>query len=288
MLKVEKKLLVWIEKHMFPLMALLTAALALYLRRGVIWWTSPDVNYYFDSHINNVQSSFYYLIVLLTQYLPALPVHSVKWLVCIADYIVAGLCVVAAGGQREPFRLKTIFYFTGCILSPVAFLRGACWAQVDAVAFAFLLGACLLLEREKKAGALGLALIGVTLYPCFYLLVLGYLLYRKKDIQGKCWLWLGGLTAATCLLQGILGVVVGQDWTESVWSCVRWLTYDPYLGIAYREPLLWLKQMVNLFGYSAAMISGIAAYRHKISYATALLIHLAVLLVYGSLLFPVV
>ena len=40
MLKIERKLLLWVEKHMFLLMALLAAGIALYLRRSAIWWAN--------------------------------------------------------------------------------------------------------------------------------------------------------------------------------------------------------------------------------------------------------
>ena len=89
MLKIEKKLLLWTEKHMFLLMAVLGAAVALYLRRTAIWWSSPEVVYYFDGHGNNIQSSFYFLVIQLFQHLPILPLHGIKWLAGLADYVAA-------------------------------------------------------------------------------------------------------------------------------------------------------------------------------------------------------
>ena len=177
MLKIEKKMISWAERHMLWLLVALAAALGLYLRKIVVWWGAPDINCYFDSHENNVQSAFYYLLIHLTQYLPVLPLHSVKWLVGIADYIVAALCFVAVGGLKDGLKIKSAFYLVVCILSPVAFLRGICWAQVDALAFGFLLGAWILWEKEKRAVATALAICGTALYPCFLLLVL--------DARGK-------------------------------------------------------------------------------------------------------
>lgn len=287
MLKIEKKMISWAERHMLWLLVALAAALGLYLRKIVVWWGAPDINCYFDSHENNVQSAFYYLLIHLTQYLPVLPLHSVKWLVGIADYIVAALCFVAVGGLKDGLKIKSAFYLVVCILSPVAFLRGICWAQVDALAFGFLLGAWILWEKEKRAVATALAICGTALYPCFLLLVLGWMLWGKEKRPGKDWIYFGILAAACYLVQGISGLVMGQAWRESVVSCVRWASYDPCLGTAYQEPLLWVKQMAGLFGYGAAMTGGMAACRHRISYVAALAIHLAVLLVYGSILFPV-
>lgn len=286
MLKIERKLLLWIEKHMFLLMALLAAVLGLYLRRAVIWWGSPDVLSYFDGHENNIQSSFYFLLVQLVQYLPMLPLHGVKWLAGMTDYVVAVLCVIAVGGHREKLKLKSTFYFTVCLLAPVVFLRGSCWGQTDSVAFAFLLGGYLLWKKEKKLAAVLLAVPGVALYPCFFLIVLFFLCHREEDAQERNWYYLGIMAVGCYLLSGISALLTGQSWRNGILSCIRWTTYDPYTGMLYKEPLLWVKQMINLFGYGAAMISGIAAYRHKLSYKAAVLIHLVIPLVYASLLFP--
>ena len=73
---------------------------------------------------------------------------------------------------------------------------------------------------------------------------------------------------------------------EGLRSLTGWMSREPYQGTIYADPLAWGIQMGNLLGYGAAMVSGMAAYRHRISYGTALLIHLAVLLIYGSVLFP--
>ncbi len=287
MLNIERKLLLWVEKNMLLLLVGLAAAMGLYLRKTAVWWGSPDVGYYFDSHGNNVQSAFYYLLVRMTQYVPALPLHSVKWLAGLADYGVAALCLVAVGGHRGRLGIKSAFYFVICLLSPVAYLRGICWAQVDSLAFAFLLGALVLWERGRKAAATALGMPGVALYPCFLLLVFGWLILRREERGEGDWLYFGILAAGSCLLGGISSLLLGQGLAEGLWSYVRWISYDPCLGTVYKEPLSWVKQMGNLFGYGAAMAAGIAAYRHWISYGAAILVHLAVLLVYGSLLFPV-
>lgn len=286
MLKTEKKLLLWIEKHMFLLMALLAAVISLYLKRLAIWWGSPEINYYFDGHENNIQSTFYFLLVRTVQYLPLLPLHSLKWIAGIADYAVAALCFLAVDGHREGLKLKSTFYFVVCVLSPVVYLRGVCWGQADSLAFFFLLASGLLWNKGKKIPALLLALPGIALYPCMILPVLGYLLYRR-ELRWKNCVYVLGLALACCLLLGASGAFLGYGLKDALASGIRWASYDPYTGLAYKEPLLWIKQMINLFGYSGVMISSIAAYRHKISYVTALLINLAVLLVYGSIMFPV-
>ena len=94
MLKAEKKLLLWAERHMLLLTVLMAAALGLYLRRAAVWWTAPDAGALFDRHENNIQSSFYHLVVYAAQYLPALPLHTVYLLLrCVS----AVSCGISAG-----------------------------------------------------------------------------------------------------------------------------------------------------------------------------------------------
>lgn len=286
MLKIERKVLLWVEKHMFVLLAVLAAVMGLYLRRGAVWWSSPDAGYYFDGHEGNIQSGCYHLLVRLVQYLPMLPLHTVKWLAAAADYAVAVLAVIAVGGHREGEKLKSSFYFTGCILSPVAYLRGSCWAQVDSAAFALLLGAYIVWGKGQKIPGILLAMAGIALYPPLLVMVFCWIFFRRESFQREDYLYLGILFVGCCLLQGMAGLLSGRSWMEGLRSLTGWMSREPYQGTVYADPLAWGIQMGNLLGYGAAMVSGMAAYRHRISYGTALLIHLAVLLIYGSVLFP--
>lgn len=292
MLKIEKRLLEWAEKYMYQLAALLVCLIALYMRRSAIWWYSPDVGYYFDRHVNHTQSAFYYLLVTLAQYLPLLPLHGMKWLYGLADFAVVFLGVIAMDKDgRKPFYIKfslkkTIFLIV-LALSPVAYLRGVVWAQPDSLAFSLILAAYLLWNRGRRWRALIPAVFGAALYPCFILFIVGYLWFSDNRLQGRAWIYFVVLWAGFLALQGLFGVILGDGWQEGIRTCFRWMAYEPYGGALYRQDgLAWLLQMVNVSGYGAAMTSLLLACRRKISYAAALAVHLPVLLVYGSMLFP--
>lgn len=289
MSKTEKKLLEWAEKHMYQLTILLVCFIALYMRRGAIWWSSPDVGYYFDRHENHTQSAFYYVLVMLAQYLPMLPLHGMKWLYSLADFVVIFLVAEAMDGGGKRLSLKKTLFLIVCILSPVAYLRGAVWAQPDALAFSLILAAYLLWNRGWKICALIPAVLGTALYPCFVLLILGYLWFTDSRIEGKTWIYLAVLAGGLLAFQGFCGVILGDTWQGGIGTCFRWMAYEPYGGVLYKKDgLAWISQMINVFGYGASMLSVLLAYRKKLSCVTALLIHLAVLLVYGSLLFPAI
>lgn len=288
MLKIEKKALEWAEKHMYQLTVLLVCIIALYMRRSAIWWNSPDIGYYFDRHTNHTQSSFYYVLVMLAQYLPMLPLHVMKWFYSLADFAVIFLGTMVMDRDWKKLSLKKTLFLIVFILSPVAYLRGAVWAQPDSLAFGMILAAYLMWSRGWRKWALVPAALGVALYPCFILLVVGYFWLSDHGCNGKIWIYFMVLFAGVLTVQGLSGVILGDTWKEGIRTCFRWMAYEPYMGVLYKKNGIdWGLQIINVCGYGAAMTSVLLAYRRKISYIAALAIHLAVLLVYGSLLFPV-
>lgn len=240
MFKIEKKLVQLAEKYMYLLMALFASAIALYLRRPAVWWTSPDVGAYFDGHINHTQSAMYYALVRMIQHLPMLPLHSLKWIVGIADFAVALLCISAVSGREKSESLKKAVFYTIFIMSPVVYLRGILWAQPDALAFVLLMGAYLLWKRERKLPAVLLVIVGVTLYPPFFLLATGYLWFSDNGVRERNRIFLGILAAGFLALQGFCSMALGNSWQEGIRTCFRWLAYEPYEGKLFEEGLAWV------------------------------------------------
>ena len=288
MLTAEKKILQWAEKHMHQIAILLVCLIALYLRRGAVWWNSPDVGFYFDRHPNHTQSSFYHVLVLIVQYLPVLPLHGMKWLCILADCVVIYLCAIAMGMSWKKLSFRNSIFLIPMILSPVTYLRGAVWAQPDSIAFCLILAACLLWNRGRRNRALIPAILGAAVYPGFLLLVAGYLWLSEFRRDRKTWIYFVAFLAGFLTVQGLCAVTTGDTWQEGIRTCFRWMAYDPYEGTLYKQNgLEWVLQMINVCGYGAAMTSLLMVWKKKLSHTAALLIHIAVLLVYGSLLFPV-
>ena len=50
--KLEKKLLEWVDRHLYILVLVFISLLALYLRRIPIWWNPENISAYFDCHEN--------------------------------------------------------------------------------------------------------------------------------------------------------------------------------------------------------------------------------------------
>lgn len=298
MLKIEKKLIDFVEKNIFILSALLLTAIAFLVRRWGIWYHSQDYIHYFDMHEGNIQSAFYWLVVRLMGYGFDIPMHGIKWLAGIADFAVAVLVVLLCKGKvawkncDAHGRMKLLLLYAGCLFAPVMYLRGCIWAQVDSVAVAFLLGALYLWQRESQeknisvcmAAAVILAGLGVAMYPIAMVAVLAYFCCGKRlYVRGNI-VTLLSIVLVAVVWSGICGVLISQGRVEGVQSVFQWMTCHPYTGEIYISAVEWLWQMFLLGGYGLALYIGVAAFCKKIPYALAVGVQLIVTICYGGML----
>lgn len=295
MLKWEKKLIAFLEKHMVLLAALLVSLIALYLRRANIWYHTEDCFYYFDSHEGNIQSALYYLIVKLVSHGFDLPLHGVKWIAGLADFGVAFLAVlICAGGPGKLLtkgtddKIKLLALYAACLFVPTIYVRGCVWAQVDSVAMVLLLAAVCCKEylgckgkMPAMVSAVILAAIGAAMYPPFMLLIVLYCLYDKSE--NSCvvkYLWLAVAVIAV-VIECLSSFAIGITWQSGMQSFIRWTTWHPLSGVRYTEVGEWMWQQLLLFAYSASVISLLAAFRKKMPYWLGIVVQLITMLCFS-------
>lgn len=281
MLKWERKLIEFVEKHMCLLCALFLSLLALYLRKIAVWWTYDSLSSYFDMHENYTGTAAYFLIVKMVQYLPVLPGHSIKWIAGLSDFGVAALVVYLLG--REIDDRKRLIFYTACLYSPVMFMRGIIWAQLDSVAVLLLLAGYALYGKKVQC-ALILAIGAVVLCPYLFPAVILYLWKRERNTK-ELWYRIFLLTFGGLLVQTVSALLIGERWTEGVFSGVRFLTYHPETGMLYEDAAQWMLQMFYLYSPAAVVLAALAAGKKKISYSWTITIHVAATVLYGANLF---
>lgn len=292
MLKIEKRLVEFLDKHMLLLATILVTGLAFWLRKQCIWFYGRDYAAYFDAHTGNTQSSLYYLVLHWLGYLPLPPIQSVKWMAIAADFVVAGQCVLLFSCGRKGWkciessdRTRCWILYTACLFSPVIFLRGAVWSQTDSLAMVFLLAAFWLYRNQHSCLALLAAVLGAAWSPCFIIFVIGYLyLYKKEGSRQQMELLLlfCGLTGG---LLALCGVVNGVGAADGFYSALRWMSFDPVTGMCYPDATQWMLGMVISSGYGIGFICGIIAYLRRIPAAVGLLVNIVVAILYGSYIF---
>lgn len=298
MLKIEKKLIIFVEKNIFVLAALLLTGIAFLARRWGIWYHSQDYIHYFDMHEGNIQSAFYWLVVRLMGYGFDIPMHGIKWLAGLADYAVAVLVVLLCKGSvclkdcDAHHKAKLLLLYGGCLFAPVVFLRGCIWAQVDSVAVAFLLGALYLWQKAAQekprlvamVAAVLLAGFGIAMYPIFMVAVIAYFCLGKRLYERRNVIAFLLVGCVALLWSGICGVFSSLGFGAGVGSLMQWMTYHPYTGEFYAGGTEWLEQMLLLGGYGAALYSGVAAFQKKLPVAVAIGIQMIVSICYGGML----
>lgn len=288
MLKVERKLLEFVEKYIVLFSALLLSLLALYLRKVGIWWRYENIGAYFDMHENYTYTAAYFLLIRLIQYLPFLPLYSIKWLAGISDFGVAGLVVYLLGKETDG-RKKLIFYVVS-VFSPVLFLRGVIWAQLDSFAMILLLAGYALQSSNRKKGrayeciAFIFVIGGISLCPYLFPIVLFYL-WQNNERQQNFWIQTAFLAAGGLLVQLVSAFLMSEAWTDGLYSTVRFLTYHPESGMRYEDATEWLLQMIYLYSPVASVLTALAAARRRLSYNWTIGIQIVATVLYGSVLF---
>ena len=289
MLKIERKFIDFVEKHMYLLCALLCSLLALYLRKIAVWWSYGSVAAYFDMHSNYTQTATYYLLVRLTQYLPLLPLHSIKWLAGLADFGIAGLMVLLLG--RETSAAKRLIFFLACLFSPILFLRGITWGQIDSIGiFLLLTGYAIHIknqsknEKYRKWVAMAPVIFAVALCPWLFLIVIIYL-WQMDERQKDFWLKILLLSVGVFAVQLISTALLQFSWKESFFTLVRFLTYHPESGERYGNAIEWMLQLLCLYGPAASILTLLAAGRRKFPYMWAILIQIIATVLCGTYLF---
>lgn len=288
MLKTERKLIDFIEKHMLIFQMFLVSALALYIRRIPIWWNTDDVAAYFDFHENCTQSALYYLLVRAVQYLPMLPVHSIKWISVIGDFGTAVLCLLLVRGKNRDNRLLQVFCYTLCLFSPVMFLRGVAWAQIDSFAVMLFLLGWLLWEKNIRIVPGVCMLLSALLYPCMLFFVFWFLWSRREEMKESTF-WIGnlGFLSVWLILCGLVFLPLEKSFSEGLKNSLAWLTYDPVTGQSFATGLDWVLEMLVTLGLPGSVIGGLEFVRRqrKVSAFAVLLVHFLITVLFGSRMF---
>lgn len=287
MLKTEKKLIDFIEKHILVFQLLLITILALYIRRIPVWWNTEEVGAYFDLHENFTQSILYYLVVRAVQYLPMLPIHSIKWLSVWGDFGTAVLCLLLVREKRPENKLLQVFCYTLCLFSPILFLRGVAWGQIDSLAVALFLLGWLLFDKGRRTAAGVSMLLAALLYPCMIIFVVWFLWYRgeEKGLAGRVWINIG-ILMIWLVTEGVLALLLKKSFAEGLINSVLWLWYDPVAGAAPATVLSWVIERLIMLSVPGSVIGSVILIRKKKgSCFWILIVHCLILILYGSKMF---
>ena len=207
MVKLEKNIWNFVEKHKFIIFLIIVTILSIVIRINLYNYSYGDYELFlkpwFDElkdngglkalglKIGNYNAPYMTILAMLT-YLPVDSLISIKTVSIIFDYVCAivGL-LISLHLFKDNKRLAFLIY-SGILFLPTVFLNSACWGQADSIYAAFILISILCLFKEKYTAAFifcGIAfsfkLQTIFILPLYILM---YLSERKFSIFKFLWI----------------------------------------------------------------------------------------------------
>lgn len=195
--KIEKKLLIYIEKHLSFMLLTVCMLLGLAIRYALKDFTSADYVYslqpwYKEIAENGISKQvgdynlLYQMVIYVMTMFHIRPLYAYKIFSCFFDMALAFTIadIVSLNSARFKKEKATLAY---CFvwLSPIIVLNSAAWAQCDAIYSFFCLFSILLLE--KKHYCMSLCFLGIAfafkLQTVFLLPLFFFLYFKQKNFS---------------------------------------------------------------------------------------------------------
>lgn len=249
--EVEKKVLLYIENHLFQIVLALITILGILIRICIKDFVSQDAQYALlpwyeeikkagsikalSEQVGNYNILYQFLIALMT-YLPIKALYAYKILSCIFDFALAAVVAYfvydITDGQRK---WKALFAYAMVVCSPIVFLNSAAWAQCDSIYGFFIFMAMLYMFREKYIKSfvlLGISfafkLQAVFILP-FFLLV--YFIKKKFSVLHFL------IIPITMIISGLPAVFMGRGMFEPFKIYME--QSDTYKSLFLKYPSFW-------------------------------------------------
>lgn len=228
MFTVEKKILIWLEKHLFVLVIVGVTLLSACIRFAFLKVESGDavsflLPWYYSikedglrNPVGNYNLLYQFLIALMT-YLPIKPLYAYKALSICFDYLLAA--AVAFGVYKlveDNRKWKAVLAYAIVLLLPTVFLNSAAWSQCDAIYTFFIIISLLAFFKEKYV--LSFAIYGMAfafkLQAVFVLPLYLFVYFKKKKFSCLHFV----IIPAVVCLTGLPCVLLGKRNITEVFS----------------------------------------------------------------------
>lgn len=313
MFQIEKKILMWIEEHVYVIAFLAVSIIGGCIRISLRRHISSDAAVYllpwYDIIMQKGQiralseqvgnyNLLYQFYIALTTYLPIEALTGYKLLSCIFDYLLALAvgCLVrnlAAEGKEWKFLAS----YSMVILSPIVFSNSATWAQCDSIYTFWLVLTLLFLIKGKYITAFicGGAAFAFKLQAIFFLPFLLFVYFWQKKFSILHF----GIMPVIIWLSGIPAFIMGRSPLDVLTVYFEQMNVHSN-SLAFNYPSFWLllnkpawdvgiynlyKQAAILFAICILAAWMILWIRQKTEATAQNLLYIAFILTYTSVLF---
>lgn len=283
MLKLEEKIIEWINEHMVYLAFIIVLIVAVWIRLAGCDYVGNDYHFFLYDIPENCNSLLYRS---LTGFLMERGEHIVvllKFFAYTGDFFVAALTMILWRQSHGRLGLMPAFYLmTACLLSPVVLIYSMGGMRIDSLCMAFLLAGILCWRKNLFIPAALLSAVAAFLYPIYWPVVLFLslrgILTRKRNNNLTI-----HMIAALVFLFGllILSILTENLGSNAGYFWGKFFVINPHTKTVYANPGQWLLGMLNLYGYSLATGSLLLAFSHRRVRIPALLLQLIILLYMG-------
>lgn len=292
MLKWERKLIQYIDRHLFMLVWILVTLIALFIRRSGLWHVSFDFgSQFYTDDPGYLHTPFYTMFIWLVSHIPVTPIRTVKMIISLFDFGVAAAAVVlirdgvrcdglrCEGVYRDGLRtesnsVRLLVCYALLLISPVVIENGLTWIHMDSICFFAVL--CALIARNRNKNVMGWILLGAAAalqmqYGVVLIAAALYWLVRKLagraagpvagagSVAGLA----GGPAAGLAVFAGLNVIACiwsGTDLLTGLYQLVNWLIMNPGTGEVFSSLTAWLAVMAAQYAYLIAVSTLIAVF----------------------------
>lgn len=222
MLKMEKNVIEFCEKHLMIFLIVAITLTGLFVRIPLYPFISGDMEGFLIPWYEVIKSAgrvrclakqvgnynvLYQTLIAFMTYIPANPVYQYKTLSVIFDYLLAGVTAAFTYQETEKSLHKAVFVYGCVLLSPAVIMNSSMWGQCDSIYVTFLVATLLFLGKKKYKVAF--AMFGMALsFKLQAIFLLPFLLFayvRKKEFSILHFLIIPVVMEVVCIPAMLMG-----------------------------------------------------------------------------------
>lgn len=248
MLKLERRILEWADRHLQTIVLAAFCVLGLLVRWLLRDHLSGDAYYFLLPWYEQIKADglsqqvgdynlLYQALIALMTCLPVKPLYTYKLLSVIFDYILAaGAGYLTAGLAKTDKLWKGTIAFGLVLFSPLVVLNSAAWAQCDAIYVSFAIVSLLALLKHRHVTAMILLGLSFTfkLQAVFLLPLFLFVYYTRRSFSAILFL----IIPLTMCAASLPSVFFGRELSEVFLIYFKQTSSYPYMAMNY--PSAWL------------------------------------------------
>lgn len=284
MLKVEKKFIEWINRHMAAIALVFVVLAAMWIRAAGRNFVGIDYHFSLYDIPGNCNSYIYRTLVSLimprwSEYVIVL----LKFLTYLGDFGVALLSLFLLrdkGGTLSG--LQVFLVSTACLLAPVSLIYSVTGMEIDSVCMCFMLLGMLLYQSGRILPAVPVMALAAFLYPAYWPVVIAFdIFFAVQQAKQSSFSKSAAASQVFMLVLLAFSVFLENKGMAGGYYWGKLFVTDPNSGAGYVGFGLWLLGMCRIYGYCFAMLTLIFSFRRRRLRIPALVLQLLVLMLVG-------